>query len=364
MDPRRLVRPFYALAGRFGEDYARYRDRVPLWLPRRLPRRPLAAVLAALLGAAALWAAAMIRYFDHWPDRLGIALAALWLAAVVAGWRWLPRRLFPAALIAGVALVRLLWCWQEPRADRDWAGEQARTVRVARDGDELRIDGLRDARHHPGGATRWTSRAYRLDELEGVELLVSPFHPWRGLAHAFLSFAFADGRRLAVSVEARRERGETYGAIAGAFRRFELIYVVGDERDLVALRLLRWKDPVHAYPLRVAPEDARALLLRMLARAEALGERPEFYHSVTNSCVSNLVRHLEELGGVEQPFRWGQVLPGYADGAAVELGLIAAPDGLDALRRATRLRPVAAGLDDGVAWSRAIRGGYERSPKR
>jgi len=38
------------------------------------------------------------------------------------------------------------------------------------------------------------------------------------IAHTILSREFDDGRHLAVSIETRRERGETYSALAGFFR--------------------------------------------------------------------------------------------------------------------------------------------------
>ena len=37
---------------------------------------------------------------------------------------------------------------------------------------------------------------------------------WSGLAHTFVSFELAGGRFLAISVEARRERGEDYALAA------------------------------------------------------------------------------------------------------------------------------------------------------
>jgi hypothetical protein len=47
---------------------------------------------------------------------------------------------------------------------------------------------------------------------------------------------FGDDRYLCLSVEARKEVGERYSVLLSFFCRFELIYVIGDERDLVRLR--------------------------------------------------------------------------------------------------------------------------------
>ena len=61
----------------------------------------------------------------------------------------------------------------------------------------------------------------------------------RGPAHAFVSFGFDDGGYVAISVEARREAGETYSPARGLMKQFEIMYVVGDERDLIGLRVAR-----------------------------------------------------------------------------------------------------------------------------
>jgi hypothetical protein len=56
------------------------------------------------------------------------------------------------------------------------------------------------------------------------------------IAHIFLSFGFADKDFLAISIETRRERHETYSTVAGFFKQYELFYVVADEWDLIGLR--------------------------------------------------------------------------------------------------------------------------------
>jgi len=38
---------------------------------------------------------------------------------------------------------------------------------------------------------------------------------------------------LAVSIETRKEKGESYSTLKGFFRQYELYYVVADERDVI-----------------------------------------------------------------------------------------------------------------------------------
>ena len=81
-----------------------------------------------------------------------------------------------------------------------------------------------------------------LSELESVDL-VAVYWMGPAIAHLFLSFGFSGGDYLAVSIETRKERHETYSTIKGFFRQYELFYVVADERDVIRLRTNYRDDP-------------------------------------------------------------------------------------------------------------------------
>ena len=84
--------------------------------------------------------------------------------------------------------------------------------------------------------------------------------------------------------------------IASMFKQFELIYVVGEERDLVGVRTIYRREAVYLYQLNTSREDARRLFLIYLARINQLAERPEFYNLLTNSCTINIVRYANAAG--------------------------------------------------------------------
>ena len=69
-------------------------------------------------------------------------------------------------------------------------------------------------------------------------------------AHTHMSWAFTDGQHIAISIETRKEVGESYSAVAGFFRQYELYYVVADERDVIRLRTNYRGEQVYLYPLR------------------------------------------------------------------------------------------------------------------
>lgn len=218
------------------------------------------------------------------------------------------------------------WTRIRPAADRDWIDLHARAPSLVRDGERVTVRDVRTFEWPTDGGDpvlRWEDRAYAIADVATVWFVVAPFETdWRGPAHTFLSFGFDDGRYLAVSVEARRERGEVYSMVGGMLKRYELIYILGDERDLIASRVLYQDDPTLLYPVRASREGAQALLRSILDRVEALDRRPEWYGTLRNNCTTAILRHADEV--LEQPIGWSLrvLLPGYSDALALEHGLI------------------------------------------
>ena len=72
----------------------------------------------------------------------------------------------------------------------------------------------------------------------------------------------------------------------------------------------------------VSPEHAQALLISMLAQAHRLESVPEFYHTVTNSCMSNLAKHVNTVKPYLIPFGCSTIFPGFSDDLIIELRLL------------------------------------------
>lgn len=235
------------------------------------------------------------------------------------------------------AVGGVLWGRVRPAADREWVPEQERIVSASTQGDLLTIRDVRNADHCADSDTsvvRWEDRTYDLRQLDSLWFVLSPFdRDWRGPAHPFLSFGFGDTSFVAVSVEARKEVGESYSIWKGIAKRYEMMYVVADERDLIGLRVGCYEDDVYLYPVRTPPERARSLLTDMLKRAERLGERPEFYHTVWNNCTTNVVEHANRVSTRRIPGGWRVLFPGFTDEIAHRLGLLDADGDIDTLRR-------------------------------
>jgi hypothetical protein len=190
-----------------------------------------------------------------------------------------------------------------------------------------------------------------------VDYIVEPFSDWRGLAHTFLSFGFADGRHVAISVEARRERGEEYAPLKGLFRHYEIIYVIGEERDLIGLRANIRQHPVHVYPIAAAPKLIRPLFVSMLERANDLAVAPDFYHSLNNTCTVAVLRHVNEVRPDKISGGWRILFPGYSDAIAHAIGFTDFTGTLEEARTRFLINDRSAfnpALDD-AGWSRQIR---------
>ena len=162
---------------------------------------------------------------------------------------------------------------------------------------------------------------YNLSRLDSVWYIVEPFSEWEGSAHTFLSFGFNDSF-LAVSVEIRKEKGEIFSAVKGLFKRYELMYVLGDEKDLVKLRSNYRKDNVYLYPVNTSRETMQLLFVDILSRVNELYAKPEFYNSLTNTCTTNIAKHANRIKPGRIPFNVAILAPGYSDKFAYELGII------------------------------------------
>jgi hypothetical protein len=260
-----------------------------------------------------------------------------------------------------VAVAGAVWlASRRPSSERTWSADHAVLPIGHMDGSRIRIVGVRNFRYGVDGTVQpaYEERTYDLDRLESVWFVLVPFSTrWRAPAHSFVSFGFGDSQFVGISVEARREADERYGVLAGLFRRYELMYVVAEERDLLLRRVLQDSNDVYVYPVNASPERARELFVAMVRRANALADRPEFYNTLSNNCTSNLVEHVNAIAPGRIPAGWRTLLPGYADEVALELDLIQASASVEEARLRYRVNERAVRHADADAFSLRIREG-------
>jgi hypothetical protein len=265
-----------------------------------------------------------------------------------------------ARLLAAAALVVLLaWQGVRPSHDRDWSPDQALLPTAHIAGDIVTVRNVRNCRYRSVDDydVAHYDATYDLRELVGLWYVLEPLSPSGRVAHTMLSFGFRDGRCLVVSVEIRKQRGERFAPLPGMFKQFELMYVLGDERDLIDLRANHRGHDVYLYPVRAGPAEVRRLLLDVLSAVNRLAESPEFYHTLTNTCTTRIVQHVRRIAPSAAP-RWDLaiVLPGRSDRLAWRLGLIGDGQPLEALRQACRVNDRAAAFRGRDDFSQGIRG--------
>ena len=106
--------------------------------------------------------------------------------------------------------------------------------------------------------------------------------------------------------------GEPYSTVLGFFRRYELVYVVADERDLIGVRTNVRADPpedVYLYHVKAPQEAVRRLFLEYLHQINELRTQPEFYNTATTNCTTMVVIN-NRVNGAVSLLNWKILLSG------------------------------------------------------
>jgi hypothetical protein len=295
-------------------------------------------------------------YYSNLPSAGLRAALAMSFAALATWLVWLShdRRAFLVFIALFLGVVAW-WLSISPSHDRPWRPEVAVMPRATIDGDRVRITGVRDFEYRSLNdfTARYEDREVQLSHLTGVDFFVSYWS--EGLVgHTFLSFIFDNTPPLSVSIETRPEVGEGFNPVASLFKQFELIYVVGDERDLVRVRTNYRKETVYLYRLNSSPDNVRRLFLVYLKRINELADRPEFYHLLSNSCTINIIRYANAAGRVGR-FDIRHLLNGLVDNYLYYSGRLDTTLPFDELRRRSQINEVAQAADDASGFSERIR---------
>jgi len=272
---------------------------------------------------------------------------------------WVPfRRILPVFL--AVFLVPLIsFFLMKPSDDRMWQADVALMPHAEIEGNQIMIHNIRncDYKSETNYIPKFETRTYDLSKLKSVDLMLTDW----GLtyvAHTMISFGFEDDKYLCLSVETRKEEGEGYSAIKGFFRQYELIYILGDERDLIRLRTnFRKGENVYLYRLRIASLDrARKILLEILNRVNSLHRQPEWYNALTENCMTSGFRIARKHAAPGRgKWHWSVILNGLADQNAYRNGTIDTSLPFSDLKKISRINDRAIAADNAPDFSVRIR---------
>lgn len=328
-----------------------------------LGRSSLARVFSWLTRAIWLLCEAMLIawcilaiFYSNLPwANMRLALAVCF--AAIAIWAiWLSRRRRALTIFVLLFIGVVAW-WISilPSHHREWRPDVAVMPRATIDGDRVRITGVRDFdyRSRTDFTVRYEEREVQLSHLTGLDFFVS-YWSEGPVAHTFVSFIFDNAPPLSISIETRPEVGEGFDPLASLFKQFELIYVVGDERDLVRVRTNYRRETVYLYHLNTPVESIRSLLLIYLDRVNELADRPEFYHLLTNSCTINIIRYANAAGR-SGSFNFRHLLNGFIDSYLYYSGRVNTTLSFEELRRRSLINEVAQAADKAPDFSDRIR---------
>ncbi len=325
--------------------------------------RGLAAIIGSLCRALLIIWATLAIYYSNLPwANLRLALAVAFAAFAIWGF-WLSRRRRMSAVVLVVFLgVVAWWLTIAPSHDREWRPEVAVMPRASINGDRVRITGVRnfDYRSRNDFTVRYEEREIEISHVTALDFYVS-YWSEGPVGHTFLSFIFDNAPPLSISIETRPEVGEGFDPIASMFKQFELIYVVGDERDIVGVRTNHRREVTFLYRLNAETGKIRELLRVYLDRINELADRPEWYHLLSNSCTINIIRYINAAGR-KGGFDIRHLLNGWIDRYLYRSGRIETSLPFDELRRRSLINAAAQAAEGAPDFSERIRASVPTIP--
>jgi len=134
--------------------------------------------------------------------------------------------------------------------------------------------------------------------------------------------SYGPARWLGLSVETRREVGETYSLVGGVLKAFEVTHIWATEEDLVTRRVELLDYPLTRYRVSVPNEYLGRIFQQFVEETAMLATTPRWYNTLTTNCTSSLVSYVNEVEAGAIPWNYSLVLTGRADTYLARLGYL------------------------------------------
>ncbi len=317
-------------------------------------------IIWLVLALLSLWAAAAL-YVDFRVAALRIPITVIYVLAVVAIILKVKRPYWAAAAcFAAFCVVLAWWFTLKPSNAGNWEEDTARTASVEIDGDRATIHNLRncDYQTETDYSNCWSDRTVYLSQLRSADLFFTTWGP-KYIGHPIVSFQFGDNDHIAFSIEARYKAGQSYSAILGFFRQYELIFITADERDVIRLRTNYRKDEeVFLYRTTVSPARAREIFLIYADYLNQLRDQPEWYNALTRNCTTTLDTKIAADMKNPQPWNYQLLLNGTLDELLYNRGrLVTGGLSFPELKQREHINPAARAANQSPDFSTLIRVG-------
>lgn len=326
----------------------------------------LALLLSAMWLLLALWYQFGIKSVLTWSAML--IITSLLTALITALYRpklvnkiigFSHTRRWLAVSYAIIWVLGLSWFMSiEPLDNRNWQPEVSQRVTYERDAtnpDLITFTNVRnfDWRTESKATEHWETRTVDMSKLSGVDVTNSY---WMGplIAHTLVSFRFEDDRPLAFSFEIRKEIDESFSALAGFFRRYELSLIASEERDIIYTRSNTRGEQVYLFPIsRLQQREVKALFESYLSAADELNTKPAWYNTLTSNCTNIIFYMARIVSGDRLPWDYRIWVSGWLPNYLYNVGMLDAnpektgqPWSMDTWYERTHINPKVRGFQN------------------
>ncbi len=235
---------------------------------------------------------------------------------------------------------------RQDHLDIKWDPTQTPSTLLRKDGDRYTLSNFRWGFQEVGESSKWapnfSDTTIDTSKVKNVYLALEPFKPEVVAAHGLLVFemeddaavAGADGQKdfgFALSVEARRPEGQTYGLIKGMKKSFGMIYQLGSLSDQLQKVSRQRGHKLVLHPMALTDEQKKSMVQQGLEAAsqDRLGE---WYHTLTNSCftasvdlINNVVPESQKMARWSKHFKMARpatYMPAFVGPTARRQGLL------------------------------------------
>lgn len=230
-------------------------------------------------------------------------------------------------LLVLVLFLALIVSLRTPSVNRNWDEDVSVLADVEIAADEtVTLTQIRDWQY---GIDSIASKPYfdasfKPKDIVAMWMYEQPLDTSGLIAHTFVVFEFDPSyeraRYLGLSVETRREQGETYSLLGGATRSFEITHIWATEKDLVTRRVQFFDYPLTRFRLDIPKEYYSRIFLKFVEETRSLASAPRWYNTVSNNCTSSLIKYVNESEPDAIPFHYSYTLTGKVDEYLEKLG--------------------------------------------
>ncbi len=161
----------------------------------------------------------------------------------------------------------------------------------------------------------WETATIDPEKVVKAYFVLKPFAPKFIAAHSLFVFTFDAGgmvsesgkesKALALSIEAHKKIGQTYGLIKTMKKSFNIVWLLTTWENYANLNVNFNKSSdteIMAYPMNLTQEQTKKLLTETVRQA-CVNRKGEYYHTIRNNCTNNLLILLNRVTPKEKQFK-------------------------------------------------------------